>query len=248
VREDLDQRALRVDVQLLTNKGQWVFDRVDGRKLVALVVVKIGRNQSECTYVLRQEFHDEGAWRAVDQSNGVERGGAWLRSYSGGLVQPTLPAGEASVSVIEAMMAAPRTVNHPVLKIRRVYADVETSRDKDIYVEEASSKTWPVYGGDSFDIWQPDTGEYYALTTKSKAMERIQRKRMNSQSSSPYGAMPRDWRADVDTHPALSPRIALPNVTNRTNRRTLLCALIPAQRVLAAFSHTIFSRSNEFGE
>ena len=44
--------------------------------------------------------------------------------------------------------------------------------------------------------------------------------------------MPREWRANAKTHPALSPRIAFRNVTNRTNRRTLLCALIPAQRIL----------------
>jgi hypothetical protein len=231
VREDLDQRALHVDVQLLTNKGEWVFDDVDGRKIIALVVAKISQNRSECTYGFRREFHDLAAWLSRDEREVVERGSAWLREYSAGLVQPTLPAGEGSISVIETMMTAPRTVNHPEIRIRRVYADVETSRDRDIYVDDNDGE-WPVYGGDSFDLWRPDTGQYYAVTTASKAMERVQRKRVNSPSSSPYGAMPRKWRGDIATHPALSPRIAFRNVTNRTNRRTLLCALVPAKRIL----------------
>jgi hypothetical protein len=232
VREDLDQRAVRADVQLFTNKGEWVFENVHGQKLVALVVVQIGQNDSECTYTLRREFHDAATWQERDKQESIIRTSTWLRSYSTGLVQPTLPSVRPSMSVVETMMAAPRTIKHPELKFRRVYADIETFRDRDIYVKEKTEDTWPVYGGDSFDIWQPDTGEYYALTTRSKAVERIQRKRVNSPSSSPYGVMPREWRANLKTHPALSPRIAFRNVTNRTNRRTLLCTLIPAQRIL----------------
>jgi hypothetical protein len=232
VREELDRRALRVDIQLLTNKGEWVFDNVDGRKLIALVIVQVGREDSECRYTLRPEFHEAAAWIVRKESDCVERKSAWLRRYSANLVQPTLPSAEASIAIIETMMAAPRSINHPVLKIRRVYADVETNRDRDIYVQTKTADTWPVYGGDSFNIWEPDTGQYYALTTRSKATERVQRKRVNSPSSSPYGSMPREWRANPKTHPILSPRIAFRNVTNRTNRRTLLCALVPAQRIL----------------
>src|SRR5262249_7164973 len=106
----------------------------------------------------------------------------------------------------------------------------ETSRDSDIYVKSAS-EFWPVYGGDSFDIWQPDTGEYYAITTKANALKRVERKRINSPSSSPYGSMPHKWRHDPNSHPVLRPRIAFRDVTNRTNRRTLLCALIPGERL-----------------
>ena len=36
VREDLDQRATHVDVQMLTNRSEWVFKDVDVRKLIAL--------------------------------------------------------------------------------------------------------------------------------------------------------------------------------------------------------------------
>jgi hypothetical protein len=145
---------------------------------------------------------------------------------------PTADA-SASISVIDVMMQSPRIAEHPTLKARRIYADVETTRDKGIYgAPESGSDTWPVYGGDSFDIWQPDTGTYYALTTRRQALDVVQRKRVNSPSTSPYGVMPRTWRDDVATHPCLHPRIAYRDITNRTNMRTLVVALIPPHRVL----------------
>jgi hypothetical protein len=130
------------------------------------------------------------------------------------------------------MMQSPRLGAHPVLKVRRVYADVETTRDKDIYgAKAAGSDVWPVYGGDSFDLWKPDTGTYYALVDGTEAHQRVQRKRANSPAGSPYSDLPRRWRDDPATHPALRPRIAYRDITNRTNTRTLIAALIPAKAV-----------------
>jgi hypothetical protein len=236
VRADLDQRAKRVDVQMLTNRGEWVFADVDVRKLVALVAVELGVQQPDgCIYVLRPEHHREAQFRGRRLNDCVERSSSWLRRYSPGLVQPTLPTAEAqrSANVLEKMMSMPRTLDHPLLKVRRVYADVETSRDKSIYNADSSAPdVWPVYGGDSFDIWQPDTGTYYDNAKKADALATVQRKRGNSPKSAPYGAMPRAWRDDVNTHPALFPRIAFRNITNRTNRRTLIAALVPGERIL----------------
>jgi hypothetical protein len=236
VREDLDRRARRVDVQMLTNRREWVFKDVHPQKLVALVGAEIrGVETATCNYIFRPEYHREIQFRARDFKNRVERSSAWLRRYSPGLVQPTLPTADAaaSLSVIDVMMQSPRIGAHPTLRARRVYADVETTRDKGIYgAPESGSDTWPVYGGDSFDIWRPDSGTYYALTTQSEALDVVQRKRVNSPSTSPYGLMPRRWRDDAKTHPCLAPRIAFRNVTNRTNQRTLLASLVPAGRIL----------------
>jgi len=236
VREQLDDRAERVDVQMLTNRGEWIFPGVHAQKIVALTVVQLGSQAGTgCKYTFRPEQHRLDSFRARRLDDRVERDSAWLIGYSPAYVQPTLPTGSASASlnVLERMMRAPRMSEHPVLKARRVYADVETTRDKGIYGAKANAKdVWPVYGGDSFDLWTPDTGTYYALTTRSQALEVVQRKRANSPTTSAYGAMPRRWRDDPKTHPALAPRIAFRNVTNRTNHRTLLTALVPADRIM----------------
>ncbi len=155
----------------------------------------------------------------------------WLKRYSDPLIVPTLPTAE-SIEIIEQMMRSPRLAQHPDISVRRVYADVETKRDNDLYaVDSDELDLWLVYGGESFDIWQPDTGSYYAQARCNDALHRAQRKRSHSPTSSPYGAMPRRWRDNAQTHPALFPRIMFRDVTNRTNTRTLVCALIPGQRI-----------------
>lgn len=236
VRAALDLMARRVDVQMLTNRGEWVFEGVDGRKLIALVGAAAGTpGHDGCIYALRPEFHDPSRFAAHDPADVVERPAPWLRAYSAGLVQPTLPTAPAalSVAVMEAMMRAPRIAAHPVLKVRRVYADVETTRDKDIHAAKPDAPgLWPVYGGDSFDLWTPDTGTYYAMADGAAALERVQRKRAASPTGSPYGEMPRRWRDDPRTHPCLRPRIAYRDITNRTNTRTLIAALVPANRIM----------------
>jgi hypothetical protein len=236
VREQLNELARRVDVQMLTNRGEWIFEGVHGQKIVALAVVQLGKHDAlGCRYVFRPEQHSFDRFRVRRLDDLAERDAPWLRSYSSAWVQPTLPTGPAamSLSVLERMMQSPRMSSHPVFRARRVYADVETTRDKGIYGAGAGERdVWPVYGGDSFDIWRPDTGTYYALTTRAQALEVVQRKRVNSPSTSPYGAMPRSWREDQESHPSLAPRIAFRNVTNRTNLRTLLAALVPAGRIM----------------
>ena len=237
VRDDLDQRATRVDVQMLTNRGEWVFKAVDGRKLIALVAVELGaRAEDGCTYVFRPEHHREDQFRARRLDNRVERSSIWLRRYSSGLVQPTLPTADASASmgVVETLMRSPQISAHARFSVRRVYADVETSRSyKAFYkVKGTENDLWPVYGGDSFDVWQPDTGQYYAQARRGPILKLVQDKRASTRRGTPYFETPDKWRKDVETHPCLHPRIAYRDITNRTNTRTLVTALIPPDRVL----------------
>src|SRR4051812_25884845 len=206
------------------------------------------RHTAGCRYFFRPEQHRFDSFRARRLDDLPERDASWLRSYSAAYVQPTLPTGSAatSMSVLERMMHSPRISSHPVLQARRIYADLETTRDKAIYGATAGgSDVWPVYGGASFDIWQPDTGTYYALTTQTQALDVVQRKRVNSPSTSPYGAMSRTWRNDPKTRPCLEPRIAFRNVTNRTNHRTLLTALVPAKRIMVETAPWILWLSSE---
>ena len=236
IREGLDHRAKGVDVQMLTNRTHWVFADVDVRKLVALVAVELGpQGDGGCTYTIRPEHHRENAFRARSLADHVTRPSAFLRRYSGGLVQPTLPTANApaTMAVIEAMMRVPTIGDHPRLKVRRVYADVETSRAyKAYYSKEDDPARWPVYGGDSFDLWQPDTGRYYDWANGDEIAALVQSKRARARQGTPYAGLPDPWRRDPAANPCRHPRIAYRDVTNRTNTRTLLAALIPPNRVL----------------
>ena len=88
---------------------------------------------------------------------------------------------------------------------------------------------WPVYGGRSFNIWEPDTGEYYAWADFKKLTEHLHSKRLsqsNTSSSAFCGADP-EWLNDPKTLPCLHPRITFRNLTNPTNSRTTIACLVP---------------------
>ncbi len=98
----------------------------------------------------------------------------------------------------------------------------------------AQPEKWPVYKGASFAIWNPDTGEYYASAEASEITAHLQDKRIrqNRTPRSPFAEFALEHIEDPGTLSCLSPRIAFRKVTNPTNTRTVIPALIPGQAVL----------------
>lgn len=89
---------------------------------------------------------------------------------------------------------------------------------------------WPVYKGESFDIWKPDTGIYYAWANPEPVLEWLQRKRLRagkSRRDSPHREFPLEHLRDRSTLPCFAPRIAFRDITNRTNQRTVIACLLP---------------------
>lgn len=103
-----------------------------------------------------------------------------------------------------------------------------------IIQEDPPVDAWPVYKGASFDLWNPDTGEYYAWADPNYITDVLQAKRRNQQRNrrSAFSAFPVEWIRDPATLPCLHPRVAFRDITNRTNRRTVITALIPGDLVL----------------
>lgn len=86
---------------------------------------------------------------------------------------------------------------------------------------------WPVYKGESFDIWNPDTGVYYAWADPEPVFQWLQRKRMKAPKRSAHREFSVEHRRNRATLPCLKPRIAFRDVTDRTNRRTVIACLLP---------------------
>ena len=113
----------------------------------------------------------------------------------------------------------------------RPYMELNATNDKKYMelVQQPEAGWWPVYKGASFNIWEPDTGVYYAWAVLDKVFARLQSKRLrgNRNRRSAFYEFPREWVEDDRTYPAYKPRIAFRDITNRTNRRTIVTALIP---------------------
>ena len=97
-----------------------------------------------------------------------------------------------------------------------------------------TSRAWPVCSGASFDLWQPDTGVYYDSVDAISITEYLHQKRLSQSrtSSSAFAELPAPVLKDPDTLPCLGARIAFRDVTNPTNTRTIVAALVPPGRVM----------------
>lgn len=92
---------------------------------------------------------------------------------------------------------------------------------------------WPVYKGASFNIWQPDTGNYYAWADPKPVLDWLQCKRLKAGKNTAHREFPLEYLHNKSTLPCFTPRIAFRDVTNRTNQRTVIACLVPPKVFIA---------------
>ncbi len=95
---------------------------------------------------------------------------------------------------------------------------------------------WPVYKGESFDIWNPDTGTYYAWADPEPVLEWLQEKRLKagrSRRPSPHREFPMEYLCDKSTLPCFAPRLVFRDVARATDARTIIACLIPPKVFVA---------------
>lgn len=103
----------------------------------------------------------------------------------------------------------------------------------------------PVWGGEGFNIWTAETGEVKAWADEETAVTELQRKRKRQirDSRSAFFGQPLTWAEDDSTLPFRQPRIAFRGISQRTNERTVISALIPGQVFLQNSGPYFFRRS-----
>jgi hypothetical protein len=123
------------------------------------------------------------------------------------------------------MQASPKFNAEGSFEFRRV-RELE-SADKHLFNTDLTNpaSNIPVLSGASFYLWSPDFGEPYAYVLGS-AIDEITTKvvRSSTQSRSAYNGL--GIRSFVDL-PLNKARIAIRDVTNATNTRTMIACLIP---------------------
>ena len=108
--------------------------------------------------------------------------------------------------------------------------------------EPTSGEVWPVYKGTSFNLWEPDTGVYYDSVDAEKIIGHLQEKRVSQSltSSSAFSQLPASVLSDRATLPCHGARVAFRNVTNPTNTRTIIAALVPPDRIIVHHAPYLF--------
>jgi hypothetical protein len=222
------------DIALLLNNGGWVFDEVHQQYTVALVAIEKQVPPDPAVVAIRGPFSGIERYR-----DGMARPPALievnaLREWSEGCAFPAISS-EEGLRVFLKMKAHPplgSDVGWRARPLREFHATDDRRRFE--FDPPNTSDLWPVYKGSSFNLWQPDTGTYFAWGDPLQLLPHLQDKRLRQVGNrrSAFHEMSLDWAEARETLPCLAPRIAVRDVTNRTNQRTVIASLVPPRTFL----------------
>lgn len=236
------------DVTMTLNSAGWVFDDADTRKTIGLISVRkgidfVGRIKMRGPFASFREFRSGMAQPSVEFEASA------FRTWSDGASFPVFPTAK-SIEVFLRLRAHPRldarAANSSEWRARPA-TEIHATNDRSLFDRgqddrmpvapdnnELTPSRVPVFKGASFNIWQPDTGVRYGWSDRSTLAEGLQTRRLRQQriKRSPMSELSGDWARNDATAPWLHPRIAFRDITNRTNTRTVIAALLPGNVAL----------------
>jgi hypothetical protein len=228
-RRELFRHADPVDITVLHNARGWVFDEAEHRYTIALVAAcrRAPRGKS---VRLRGPFSTPAQFREGLRLPAAEFRGDEVTAWTDAASLPLLPTAE-SLEVFARLRQSPRLDAAGGPWRARPQTELHATADKglmDLASETCPEGFWPIFKGESFDLWEPDTGRYYGWADPARVLPCLREKRLRSsrKRNSAYAEFDGQLR-DPRTLPCLTPRVAFRDITNRTNRRTVVAALVP---------------------
>lgn len=230
-RVEVFKNASPVSILTLLNTGGWVFDDAEPRYTIGLVGVCRSQPEGKSIRLLgpfaSKERFDAGSSRPPSEFAATEVMG-WTDSAS----LPLLPT-EESLEVFAQLRKAPRLdLNDGRSWKARPHRELDATNDKglmDVKSKDCPRGFWPVFKGESFDLWKPDTGAYYAWADPKKVVPHLHEKALHGTklAKSVFSEFPTSRFAKPESLPCFSPRIAFRDVTRATDSRTVRVALLP---------------------
>jgi hypothetical protein len=234
------------DVTLIQNTARWVFDMEPRYTVALLVLQKTGAPATKVglagPFATRLEF-DSGSREPLPTFPARE-----FRTWGTGAAFPVLSSVKDG-SVYQVIKSHPRLDADVGSWRARPYAEFHATADKPLFNLDSVPPGWcPLYKGESFNIWNPDTGVYYGGVDQKIVVPLLYEKRLRTSrmKKSPFIEFPRSSIMDLKTLPFLNPRIAIRLVSRATDSRTVLAALVPPSVGLThGAPYLLFPRGSE---
>lgn len=228
------------EILVFINTGRWAFD-MEARYSIALVTARPGGGDG----VLRMggPFHSKHEFE-----NRGPTGKLSFSSISKATNEASIPAFDDAISaeVFERIRTAPRLDERREGWDFRPVREFDATNDRKFYDTSSQEDGGiPVWGGDGYNLWTPETGEVKAYAKLETAEAELLRKRMNQirDRRSAFFGQSRDWAQEVETLPYRHPRVAFRGISQRTNQRTVISAVIPGNVLLQNSSPYLFNVS-----
>jgi hypothetical protein len=229
-RERLLGSAANASLDVILNNKQWMFPDVHPQYTIVLLAAQIGPAQDRTLSVSavassRTEFdlinEERTNWTL-----------AQLRVPHPDLTVPLLPSAAAARLYQRVVLSHPRfdSGRDGWRAVPWRELDGTSDRQSGLLKDFGVPGAWPVLGGSSFDLWQPDVwrepgGEIKFSLEREEGLAELQRKRQRSdvwRENFPLASL-----RDPGTLPMHYARILFRKITNRTNSRTCVVCLEP---------------------
>jgi hypothetical protein len=233
LREEIFLGSDRVTVMTLLNRAGWVFPEAEHRYTIALMSFQRGGDDQQ-GIVLRGPFGDLEEWEAGKSRTPHRFTAPQVLGWTSSASLPLLPT-DNSVEVFAQLRDSPRLdLNEQNAWRARPDRELDATNDRPLMPHHGQDgeRLWPVFKGESFDLWQPDRGpaHYYRWADPRVVLKHLEQKRLRSalrRGNSAHSEFAMEHVRDASTLAPLSPRIAFRDGTNRTNQRTVIAALVP---------------------
>jgi hypothetical protein len=234
-----EENAAEVSITSVVNTGGWVFNDIHQQYTVSLCAIHKNRAKNELLL--------NGPFNSIEDFNKTRLKyarfpAAEVLTWSDSAKLPLLPSSKAQ-DAFRQIRKAPNLVGEYDLNAQwhcQPFQELNATNHKplfDLSGTKPDGKQMPVYKGESFDLWEPDRGQdrYYGWTKSSEeTIDELYRKRKASfrrGANSPWWGAEDSLIHDKTTIECLYPRIAFRDITNRTNTRTIIAALLPPEVV-----------------
>ena len=253
-RQRIFEESAIVDIEMLLNRGGWVFEEAEHRYTIGLVCVAHGTPEAK-SIRLKGPFASFSDFTSNRQRPPATFSREEVLAWNDSASLPLLPTPN-SVEVFAQLRKAPRVdLDVPGQWRARPDAELHATTQKplmDLKSKKCPNGFWPVYKGESFDLWTPDTGVYYAFVDPKPAQAWIQKKRLRagkSKRDSAHREFSLKHLSDRKTLPCHAPRVAFRDVSRATDTRTVRVALVPPKVFIANQApYLLWPRGNEEDE
>ena len=229
-RRELFQKSEVVDVITLQNSGKWVFD-IDPRYTIALVAIS-KQKTDEPGVKLRGPFASFKAFSEGKESPTTTFKVDEIMTWNESASLPLLPTTSSADVYLQLRKSPWLALNEPGQWRARPDTELHATAQKSMmdFSDECPDGFWKVYKGASFDLWNPDKGNYNAFADPNVVLDFLQKKRVTSNKGrrdSVHGEFSAELVRDPTTLAVHQPRIAFRDISRATDSRTVRCALIP---------------------
>ncbi|MCY4232803.1 MAG: hypothetical protein OXE59_03535 [Bacteroidetes bacterium] len=230
-RKAIFSESSNVNITTLTNRAGWIFEEVHQQYSITLLCSQHGNPLGKSIslkgpYDSLTNFKNDSTEKIVDIA--LQE----VKSWNDALILPLLPTAYSSEVFIQLRKSPRLDLKIDVQWRARPDRELDSSNNKylmDLENLYCPQGFWPVYKGASFDLWQPDTGFYYAWANPEDIKEFLltKRQRAGKNRRSVHSEFSLEFRENECTLPCNYPRIAFRDVSNSIDSRTVVTCLIP---------------------